>query len=132
MGILPGATMHKIISINFVILCLFLNAFPQTDTGLNENQAEIVLLKKEVRQLRIELDSVKAEVERLRAVISTSGAKKPSFENKSANTESTSGDTSYWITKGGKRHNSTCKYYKKTKGRPCGPSEGVPCKLCGG
>ena len=38
----------------------------------------------------------------------------------------------YWLSSTGKRHNSRCRYYKKSKGRPCGPSEGVACKICGG
>ena len=40
---------------------------------------------------------------------------------------------SHWLTDSSKkRHNSTCRYYKKTTGRPCGPNEGTACKLCGG
>ena len=40
---------------------------------------------------------------------------------------------SYWLTTGtGVRHNGTCRYYRKTKGRLCGPSEGRACKICGG
>jgi hypothetical protein len=37
---------------------------------------------------------------------------------------------SYTISSTGKRHNSTCRYYGK--GRPAGPNEGIPCKICGG
>ena len=40
---------------------------------------------------------------------------------------------SHWLTTSSKkRHNSSCRYYRKTNGRPCGPNEGVACKLCGG
>ena len=40
---------------------------------------------------------------------------------------------SHWMTtSSNKRHNSSCRYYKKTNGRPCGHNEGLPCKLCGG
>ena len=44
------------------------------------------------------------------------------------------GSGEYWLnTSSGVRHNSTCRYFKNTKqGRPCGPNEGKPCKLCGG
>jgi hypothetical protein len=35
-------------------------------------------------------------------------------------------------TSSGKRHNSSCRYYGTTKGRPCGKDEGIPCKVCGG
>jgi hypothetical protein len=39
----------------------------------------------------------------------------------------------HWLTTSShKRHNSSCKYYKSSKGRPCGPNEGTPCKACGG
>jgi micrococcal nuclease len=39
----------------------------------------------------------------------------------------------YWLTASSNvRHNSKCRYYQKTKGRPCGPNEGTPCKVCGG
>lgn len=31
----------------------------------------------------------------------------------------------------GKRHNSNCRYFD-SKGRACGPNEGVACKICGG
>lgn len=38
-----------------------------------------------------------------------------------------------WLTAGsGVRHNSTCRYYGKSQGRPCGENEGRPCKRCGG
>lgn len=30
----------------------------------------------------------------------------------------------------GKRHNSGCRYY--TSGTPCGPTDGIACKICGG
>jgi endonuclease YncB( thermonuclease family) len=40
---------------------------------------------------------------------------------------------SYWITtKSGKRHNSGCRWYEKSKGRACTATEGVACKICGG
>ena len=39
----------------------------------------------------------------------------------------------YWLTiKSGIRHNSTCRYYRNSKGRACGPNEGRACKVCGG
>jgi len=39
----------------------------------------------------------------------------------------------YWLTiKSNVRHNSKCKYYQHSKGRPCDKDEGRPCKICGG
>lgn len=37
----------------------------------------------------------------------------------------------YWLSAGGKRHNSRCRYFKGA-GRACGKDDGVPCKICGG
>ncbi len=37
---------------------------------------------------------------------------------------------SYTVSSTGKRHNSRCRYYGS--GRPAGPNEGIPCKICGG
>lgn len=40
---------------------------------------------------------------------------------------------SHWITtSSGVRHNSGCRYYRNSKGRPCGPGDGRACKICGG
>ncbi len=40
---------------------------------------------------------------------------------------------SFWLTTGSEiRHNRKCRYFGKTKGRPCGPNEGRPCQKCGG
>jgi len=39
----------------------------------------------------------------------------------------------YWITtSSGVRHNSSCRWYRKSKGRPGSASAGRPCKICGG
>jgi hypothetical protein len=37
---------------------------------------------------------------------------------------------SYTLSSTGKRHNSRCRYYGS--GKPCGASDGVACKICGG
>lgn len=42
-------------------------------------------------------------------------------------------EKTHWLTtSSGVRHNSTCRYYRTSKGRPCGPDEGRACKICGG
>jgi endonuclease YncB( thermonuclease family) len=39
----------------------------------------------------------------------------------------------HWLTQSSsKRHNSGCRYFKNSKGRSCGPNDGVACKVCGG
>jgi TolA-binding protein len=38
----------------------------------------------------------------------------------------------HWLsTADGKRHNSQCRFYKKTVGRPCAGDEGGMCSVCG-
>lgn len=42
-------------------------------------------------------------------------------------------ETGWWLTdSSGIRHNSNCRYYKSSYGRPCEKNAGTPCKLCGG
>ncbi len=42
-------------------------------------------------------------------------------------------EKSYWLTTSSKiRHNSSCMYFKKTRGVYCEKEEGVACKKCGG
>lgn len=42
-------------------------------------------------------------------------------------------DTGFWMSSNSKvRHNRRCRNYRKVKGRPCGPNDGKPCKMCGG
>lgn len=39
----------------------------------------------------------------------------------------------YWITtSSGKRHNSGCRYFQTSRGRPGEANEGTACKICGG
>ena len=40
---------------------------------------------------------------------------------------------SHWLTRAsGTRHNKSCKWFHKSEGRPCGPTAGKACKICGG
>ena len=37
----------------------------------------------------------------------------------------------HWLSlNSNKRHNTSCRYFKKSRGRLCGPLEGIACKLC--
>lgn len=40
---------------------------------------------------------------------------------------------SYWLsTNSNKRHNSTCRWYKNSRGKACPSTQGTACKICGG
>ncbi len=55
---------------------------------------------------------------------------RPSYNNDSVADQKSTG---YWLsTNSGVRHNKSCRWFEKSKGRPCSPTEGKPCKLCGG
>lgn len=41
-------------------------------------------------------------------------------------------DSGFWISNTGKRHNSGCYNFGKTRGRAGSGDEGVACKICGG
>ena len=50
-----------------------------------------------------------------------------------ANGNSDKVEGKFWITSSSrKRHNSSCRYFQKSNGGPCGPDDGIPCKICGG
>jgi hypothetical protein len=91
--------------------------------------ADIRVLREEIVALRAEVAALRTEIQRL------------------VPPDSTTADTSLAVTRtkvpvgtpvqyrcsksGKKRHNPTCKYYNATTA-PCGPHDGVSCKLCGG
>ena len=42
-------------------------------------------------------------------------------------------ELTHWLTKSSKkRHNSSCRYFRQSNGRPCGANTGIACKSCGG
>ncbi len=54
-------------------------------------------------------------------------------ESESASGEDSATATHWLNTKTGVRHNSKCRFFKKTrKGRMCGPNEGKACRICKG
>lgn len=95
----------------------------------------------EVTKLRAENQKLREENRRLRQLIVDgripAPPAQPSQQNLkiSPNLESST-DTqglTHWITNSSeKRHNSRCRWYKTTKGRPGRADEGIACLKCGG
>lgn len=55
----------------------------------------------------------------------------PSFPERVESRKPTS--LSHWITiNSRKRHNASCRWFQNSKGRMCGPNDGIACKICGG
>jgi cell division protein FtsB len=103
-----------------------------------ELEATVDSLRKDNAALRQQLQALNQQLlvlkQRLEAATrsqSTAAAVReaPTSANSFTSTSAQTG-LSYTISSTGKRHNSRCRYYGS--GRPAGPNEGIPCKICGG
>lgn len=132
--------MNRVIFVMSVIACIAINGVLAGESKETENRIDS--LEKQTAKLEKDVENLKREMHQLRRLlagkkgsdsdISPSTTKHSEEPSESIETPSADCDTCYWCTKSGKRHNSNCKYYKTTKGRPCGPNDGTACKLCGG
>ena len=120
-----------------LLFALIYPGYSQQQSDSSDSSTEIAGMKAEIKELKSEIDCLKAEVKVLRAelnemsdTVTAISAPVQSSENHPG--KAISGETGYRCTKSGKRHNSSCRYYRTTNGRPCGPHDGTPCKLCGG
>lgn len=120
-------------------------------------QKELARVRETMEALRAENAALQRENESLRRMLSLLKAENPAASRTNAirepsrspgvgtNRPATSvpgaiqrGGTSpesagYWLsTSSGLRHNSRCRYFRNSKGRTCGPSEGKACGICGG
>ena len=96
-------------------------------------------LVQQLEQLRIENESLRKENQDLRKLVveqhrkaNPPKAKEPVPQQVDDVVEVLTGETGYWLSNGGTRHNKKCRYYKNSKGRPCRKEHGRPCKSCGG
>ena len=103
--------------------------------------ARIEALEKENELLRKENQALRRQVVALRTRLGTSEAEKAGAEakNKGKDLDAEAKDVKpdkendeYWLSGSGKRHNSSCRYFKTGNGRLCTEKEGSPCKVCGG
>lgn len=53
-------------------------------------------------------------------------------DSSKAQTQESANETEYWISSTGKRHNSSCRYFKNCKGRLGAKDTGIACRICGG
>ena len=90
-----------------------------------------------IAQLEARIKSLEGENAQLRkqgatspqSAVPRSSARPASLAPEPAPQPSAAG-TSHSISSTGKRHNSGCRYF--SSGKPCGASDGVACKICGG
>jgi hypothetical protein len=84
-----------------------------------------------ISQLEAKVRDLEAENANLRRATTAAPTARPQqFLTQPTQGADSSSGLSYSRSSTGKRHNSRCRYY--TPGSPCGPSDGVPCKICGG
>ena len=98
-----------------------------------------VALVRQIEELRQENESLRKENQELRKLAVATHrkanppkAKKPVPPQVDDVVEVLTGETGYWLSTGGTRHNKKCRYYKNAKGRPCKKDDGRACKSCGG
>ena len=125
--------MKPIIKLVMLLVAFQMVSYAQTPSPqpVKSNQdlaAENAALKKENQELR-------------KLLASKSSSDKPSKEPESAEKDSAdsdkttkqeSGNSEFWLSKSGKRHNSDCRYFKKSEGKSCSEDEGTACGICGG
>jgi len=134
--LLKGSLMSILFRLILIFCSLFSScAFSQESANKGQQQQnEIEQLKNEISKINEEMNNLRSEIQQLRKFIekdsSTSSYNASPEDIPSQSTENR--ETGYWLSKSNKRHNSSCRYYKTPGGRPCRPTDGVACKLCGG
>ena len=107
-------------------------------------EARIQLLEAKIATLEATIEALRAEL-KLAKLSESPPAKTPAIPKAAqslaltapipppAAHSSVPAEGGYWLsTASGVRHNRTCRYYMKTKGRPCLQTEGTACTKCGG
>ena len=115
---------------------------PVTVKTLDDPAAvKIAELEKENELLRKENQALRRQVVALRTRLGTSEAEKAGTDAKrkgrdldaeAAEVKPDKENDEHWLSGSGKRHNSSCRYFKTGNGRLCTEKEGAPCKVCGG
>ncbi len=107
----------------------------------NPVSGKIDALEKENELLRKENQALRRQVVALRTRLGTSEAEKAGADAKKEGKDLDSAakdvkpdkeNDEHWLSGSGRRHNSSCRYFKTGNGRLCTEKEGSPCKVCGG
>jgi len=129
--------MKRFLPVALILLVLFVGVL----TGCSpDGSATVADLQQQVQTLKAENEALKNENQVLRKLVLEAKNSIPATFQPDASssvagvqTPTTAPEAKYWMTiSSSKRHNSSCRYFMNSKGRFCGPNEGIPCKLCGG
>jgi hypothetical protein len=96
---------------------------------------DVDALLRRVAELEAKVSQLQQENESLRRqVVTATPTSRPSSGAQSltpqGSTTQPAAGASHTISSTGKRHNSGCRYFGS--GKPCGPTDGIACKVCGG
>jgi len=96
-------------------------------------RARIAELEKRVEELEAENRHLRQQAANTTSSRPTaSSSKSDAAQTSAASTKAKPQGGGYWISSGGKRHNSACRYFKTSEGREGTATEGTACKVCGG
>ena len=122
-------------------ITLFSTTLRSAESG-SDPKAQVAKLQSEIETLKAEVEALKKENQSLRRIVAagqqqqTTAAPAPVKQPASFIPDTPKAQqkaTGYWMTTSShKRHNSSCRYYMNSNGKPCGPTDGIPCKICGG
>ncbi len=111
---------------------------PDTPTAAEEKTAA---LEKENELLRKENQALRRQVVALRSRLGGAEAEKAAvdarkggeaLDKEAVKVDPDKENNEHWLSGSGRRHNSSCRYFKTGNGRLCTEKEGTPCKVCGG
>ena len=103
--------------------------------------ARLEELKKENELLRKENQALRRQVVALRSRLGASEAEKAGadaarggkdIDSAAKDVKPDGENEERWLSGSGRRHNSSCRYFKTGNGRLCSEKDGAPCKVCGG
>ena len=136
------------LTVGFLLLGWLLGALPPPALSAADSaadlKAQVAKLRGEIELLKAENETLKKENQALRRLLSTpeGGSKAPGAGSAPGTAPDgrpgvaqppVSPPARGWVlSSSGVRHNSSCRHYTSPKGRPCGPTDGRPCRLCGG
>jgi regulator of replication initiation timing len=120
------------------LICAALPLYAADLSDLTYDASDATVIITDCDKLERENKLLRQENQKLRRLLSsrsTSGTstRETTTPPRSSVTGSQGQTQTHWMTSSSKkRHNSSCRYFKNSRGRMCGSGEGIACKICDG